>query len=532
MRQKISLTLRTKIVIIVILTTFIFILTTSSFVSYNVAQNQKQNIKNEITSTATIVANNIQVQRKLAAKIQPTKNNYLQRYTHTIAKVTKSDFIVIINNNFIRYSHSNTNYIGKKFSSIDDAKKSINGHRHYSHHKGILGTGFRIFEPIFYKNKQVGIVCVGLTDKSINKAIWQAESLIILCSLFAFLIGINLTILLTNHIKKTLLGMEPSEIAVKLTELYAITNSTNEALIAINQQGVIITANLPAQKLFSSIKIGKKIAPALAKSIFPKKKSEQWVNKIIMVNSKELIISTNKLVYQNINYGQMALLRDQSDYQKLSEQLADTQQYIQALRAQSHEFLNKLQAIYGMIELKQYSAVDKFIQQVNHDYQQEFGQLNQQIGAPALVGFLIGKIRQANEQKVNLQITPDSYLPSKIISEQINLDLIKILGNLIDNSLEAINGSGQIFVALNYDYESQIIIVEVTDNGCGISSKVKQHILESNYSTKGINRGYGLALVNQIIKSHVGFLEILPHNPHGTEVYLELPIKQEEKNEI
>lgn len=322
--------------------------------------------------------------------------------------------------------------------------------------------------------------------------------------------------------------MEPDEIATKLTELHAIIDSIDEILIAVNEQNIVITTNYLAKKTFPAAKVGTALDANLAKLIFNHQQSHNKTNVPLLINAKEYIVSTSGLVYHDKTYGQIALLQDQSKYQKLSEQLAGSEQYIQALRAQSHEFRNKLQAIYGMIELKQYDNVTNFIGKVNANYQKEFGQLNQQIESPALVGFLTGKINQAKEQKVALTLTSDSYLPQTIVSDQLNLDLIKILGNLIDNALAAIDTSGTIKLELNYDAESKTLIIEVTDNGSGISSAVRKQLFKKNYSTKGKDHGYGLMLVKQIVNNHHGYIDITPCNPHGSNFYLELPINSEE----
>lgn len=73
------------------------------------------------------------------------------------------------------------------------------------------------------------------------------------------------------------------------------------------------------------------------------------------------------------------------------------------------------------------------------------------------------------------------------------------------------------------------LIIEVSDNGSGIPDNIKETILRKNYSTKGKDRGYGLTLINQIVKEHDGFLDISNNKPHGTVVYVELPIKDEQK---
>ena len=528
MPRKSRFSLRTKSVLLVFLTTVIFVITAGSIASYHVKQNQKQIIKEEIAGVARIAAQDTTVKETLKKHPQPTKNNSLQKYANQITQASRVDFVVILDRNLMRYSHPDTSRIGKRFSSPQDAKKSSTGKSHYSHRKGILGTGYRIFVPVFKNKQQVGIVCVGLTDSSINRAILSAQKAVILGSLFALCAGIILALFLAQRIKKSLFNMEPDEIATKLTELHAIIDSIDEILIAVNEQNIVITTNYLAKKTFPAVKVGTALDSNLAKLIFNHNHSQNKTNVPLLINAKEYIVSTSRLVYHDKTYGQIALLQDQSKYQKLSEQLAGSEQYIQALRAQSHEFRNKLQAIYGMIELKQYDNVTNFIGKVNANYQQEFGQLNQQIESPALVGFLTGKINQAKEQKVTLTLTPDSYLPQAIVSDQLNLDLIKILGNLIDNALAAIDTSGTIKLELNYDSESTTLIIEVTDNGSGIAPAVREQLFKQKYSTKGKDHGYGLMLVKQIVDNHHGYIDITPCDPHGSNFYLELPINSEE----
>lgn len=254
-----------------------------------------------------------------------------------------------------------------------------------------MGTGYRIFRPIFAHKQQIGIVCVGLTDKSINKVIRVAQRSVVIGSLVSLIIGILLALLISRRIKKTLFDMEPNEIAFKLTELYAINDSIDEALIVVNNHKILITANYLAKKSFPSLMVGKALDKNLIDLLFADNQQLPKTNELVLINAKEYIVSVSQLVYHKQIFGQVALLQDQSKYQKLSEQLAGSQQYIQSLRAQSHEFLNKLQAIYGMIELKQYDQVNSFIAKINQNYQQEFGQLNKQLESPALVGFLTGK---------------------------------------------------------------------------------------------------------------------------------------------
>ena len=103
----------------------------------------------------------------------------MQKYANQITYSSRVDLIVILDRKLMRYSQPNTSRIGKRFSSPQDAKKSSTGKSYYSYRKGILGTGYRIFVPVFKNKQQVDIICVSLTDSSINRAILSVQKAVI-----------------------------------------------------------------------------------------------------------------------------------------------------------------------------------------------------------------------------------------------------------------------------------------------------------------------------------------------------------------
>lgn len=522
--------LRVTIISVVLLTVTSSLLAAGLLASHNVAKSQRQSIKRNIQSTATIVSESNVVKNHLS-QATPSKSGNIQKYATRIQAATKVDFIVVMNQQLIRYSHPDQQVIGKHFSSLNDAAKSLHGRIHFSRETGVLGNGYRIFKPIYDNhNHQIGIVCVGLTEKSINTDIRTAEWPIILGSLLGLIIGIIAAWLLGTHVRRLLLGMEPQEIATRVTELSVINESMSEGLIAIDQNRQLIAANHIAQSLFPELAIGEPLPDDLFTALFSQSfaGANPTINESVLVQSKELIVSTTPLISAHKRLGNMALLRDRSEYQLLADQLAGTTQYIQALRAQTHEFLNKLQAISGLIELHQYKDVQRFITTTTSSYQAEFGNLNTHVQSPAVAGFLMGKLNQAHEQQVDLTITPDSLLPRSIVSESLSTDLIKILGNLIDNAIDAVNvgkvSQPRITTSINYDQESNVLIIEVADNGDGIDNRVKAHMFEQHYSTKGLDRGYGLTLVRQVIDTHHGYLSVVSNPGSGTTFYIELPV--------
>jgi len=100
----------------------------------------------------------------------------------------------------------------------------------------------------------------------------------------------------------------------------------------------------------------------------------------------------------------------------------------------------------------------------------------------------------------------------------------RVMINLLDNAIEAINGKGKVVIDLDYDKVLQIVKIEVIDNGRGISPENKMRLFEPYFSTKKQGTGLGLAIVNTIITDHNGFVRVQDNNPKGTKFIIELPV--------
>ena len=102
------------------------------------------------------------------------------------------------------------------------------------------------------------------------------------------------------------------------------------------------------------------------------------------------------------------------------------------------------------------------------------------------------------EKNIKLIISEDSYMP-EIDDESITHELITIVGNLIDNALEAVTNCEKKQVEVEIQYGNTLIIT-VQDTGKGIQEKEIEALFTKGYSTKGDNRGYGLYLVKESIQ--------------------------------
>ncbi|MFC1868972.1 ATP-binding protein [Thermodesulfobacteriota bacterium] len=101
----------------------------------------------------------------------------------------------------------------------------------------------------------------------------------------------------------------------------------------------------------------------------------------------------------------------------------------------------------------------------------------------------------------------------------------RVMINLLDNAIAAVDETGKVEVDLSYDEEIEMVRIEVADNGKGIPPDHKNRLFEPYFSTKKHGTGLGLAIVNTIISDHNGVIEVRDNEPLGTRFIMELPVK-------
>jgi two-component system CitB family sensor kinase len=200
-------------------------------------------------------------------------------------------------------------------------------------------------------------------------------------------------------------------------------------------------------------------------------------------------------------HGAVATLRDRTEMSGLLRELDGVRSLTDALRAQQHEFSNRLHAVTGLLELGQVDEALGYLTELSGGAAQFADALRERIGSPLVVGLLLGKAAEASERGVLLELSEDSWLSEAPAKPQA---LTTILGNLIDNALEALAGaagSGRIAVSIVEGDEG--IALRVADNGPGIPPGSAASIFQDGYTTKSgrgpLRRGLGLALVHRLV---------------------------------
>lgn len=451
----------------------------------------------------------------------------IQPIADGIRKKTGVEFIVVMDMNRIRYSHSVEDRIGKTFVG-DDEGPALQGNEYTSKSVGTLGPSLRAFIPIYNDGIQVGAVSVGMLMTDVNAMIWNLRFWIILAIVFGIVIGIIGSTFLAENIKKYMFGLEPYEIAAILKEREAVLESVREGIIAVDKSGRITLINNEARRLlglegcFIGEDISKCVPNTRLKEVIKSGQAEHDQEQIFL----ETRILTNRvpIIVNNEVVGAIASFRDMTDIRAMAEELTGVKRYVEALRVQNHEFLNKLHTISGLIQLKNYDEAIRYISKVSDSRQSLISFITKKIKNPSIGGLLLGKSGRCQELGIEFIIDRDSYLgPLEDIDSGT---LSVIIGNLIENATEALTQfhKGTSIIEFSIFDESNKIIIGVKDNGPGISHDIRYKVFEKGYTTKkDTNGGYGLYLVKSRVESYNGEIDFVCDKDGGTEFTVIIP---------
>ena len=221
--------------------------------------------------------------------------------------------------------------------------------------------------------------------------------------------------------------------------------------------------------------------------------------------------------------------RDRSEIKRMAEELTGVKTYVEALRSQTHEFMNKLHVILGLVRLKAYDELLSYITRISSEQDAVTDFVAQHIKDPVLAGFWIGKLSRARELGVQLSLSSDSFVP-RLENVDFTNDLVTIIGNLVDNAMESLAENSRRHVEVLLLYEEGHLQIEVQDTGPGIPSELWKTIFEKGFSTKAHDRGFGLALVRKVLDRREGTLTLDSSLQLGTTFRIAIPYYEEVEN--
>jgi sensor histidine kinase regulating citrate/malate metabolism len=193
--------------------------------------------------------------------------------------------------------------------------------------------------------------------------------------------------------------------------------------------------------------------------------------------------------------------------------------FTQALRSQAHEAANRLHTVVSLIELGRAEEAVEFATAELELAQALTDQVVAAVSEPVLAALLLGKTAQANERGVELVVSPDSRLDDGLLPDDLSArDLVTILGNLIDNAVDAAQGSVRARVTVTAYAADGEVVLRVSDSGPGLDPAHAGLVFQRGFSTKPAGpggRGLGLALVRQAVTRHEGVLTVAESDEDG-----------------
>ncbi|GAA0737171.1 sensor histidine kinase [Clostridium oceanicum] len=522
-----KLNLNTKILLINSFIIFISLLTANVLINITNTSNIKDKIKTNLKNSSNLISKSSIVKDALKSK---RKGLEVQSYVRNILNTSEDiDIIVVCDTKSIRYAHPNKDKIGKKFVGGDEFEVINKGSSYISKSTGTMGNQIRSFSPVLDNNKIIGFVLVSSLTENITKETNDSLKSLIFFTFIGFLIGALNTIILSKNIKNSLLGFKPEQ----LTELYLqkkeVLDTLTDGIVAIDINNSITLCNKAAKNIMNIPQIdvtGKNIYDIIPNSRLPiiLKTEKPELNKNMIIENT--IIFSNRIpIKQDDNIiGALAIFNDMTKVTKLAEELTGVKQIVEALKANTHEFMNKLHVILGFIQIDETEKAKNYILNLTEEQQLKINMVIKKIENSTIVALLLGKITKAKQYNITLHLDSKSNLKksNKRITNNI---LVTIIGNLINNSIDAINicSKNKKIINLFLNETDKFIIIEINDTGCGISEECLDKIFEKGFSTKGKNRGTGLFLLKNIVENLNGIILIDSKENIGTTIKVKLP---------
>jgi two-component system CitB family sensor kinase len=444
-----------------------------------------------------------------------------------IRKTTNAAYVVVVDRSGIRFSHPNPALIGKR---LEEGVTVLDGQTHVGTDLGSLGRSANAKSPIFsISGTVIGEVSVGILETKENSVLSYNIELILLYSVIVLALSALGSILLARRIKRITYGLEPSSIASLLREREALLHGIREGMVAFDTEGRISVINDEARRLLGLD--GAVIGKSLDQIMPPGRLLDLLsgaivgVDEVTLTDDSLLVVNRMLVSLSGRHIGFVVTVRDRTEVEGLIREVHAINGLSEALRAQEHEYANRLFVIAGLMEMGEYAQATAYLAQISKTHSLMGQDLRTRIESPELAALLLAKITIAAEHGVQLTISEDSHLDLPQVDSQV---LLTIMGNLVDNAIDAVlDQPGPREVSVQLSDEDGVGIV-VSDNGPGVPVDRINDVFLDGYSTKnpragGLRRGLGLALVSRIVRRSGGTIRVVPGPGGFFEVSLPAP---------
>ncbi|SCC00131.1 sensor histidine kinase [Kosakonia oryziphila] len=494
---------------------------------WQISNTTRDGVKETALAVARTLADAPEIKRGL---LLPPGSNVIQPLASAVTARNDLLYAIVTNMQGVRYSHPNAAIIGQTFIG-DDLQPALRGKENVAVNRGTLGLALRVFTPVYdNRYQQIGVVVVGISLSKVQDQVNRSRWAVMWMLLFSALV-VSLGIWqLVRALKRILLGLEPYEISAQFKQRQAMLQSLKEGVIAVDEDGRITLLNHAARQMLLTNAADGAVghAPLLADLLEVLKTGVSIQDRELGCNGLLLLCNTVPVRSQNTIIGAISTFRDKTEVSQLLQRLDGMVNYVDALHTASHEFMNKLHVILGLLNMKRYDKLEDYVLQTAQNYQTDIGSIQHRIKSPVVAGFLLGKLNRAKERGVTLRLADESLVPDNPNEKQVTV-LVTVLGNLIENALDALSQQAEGEVSLLLHYQDGWLVGEVSDDGPGIAPDNIDAIFRKGFSTKGDKRGVGLFLASQQLTELGGTLTVESEPGVFTQFFVHLPWDSERK---
>lgn len=453
----------------------------------------------------------------------PSPNGPVQKEAERIRKATKAEYIVVMDWRGVRWSHTDPKQIGGIVST--DPGQALAGREVMEIDSGTLGRSARGKVPLHDSDGTVvGAVSVGIAYDSVRARLIHAIPGLLAYAGGALAVGALAAWLISRRVQRQTRDLAFSDIASLLSEREAMLHGIREGVVALDRTGRIRLVNDEAQRLLGigNAVVGRSPDEALGAGRTADVLAGRVKGTDLLTVRGQRVLVANRMPTDD--GGAVATLRDRTELEQLGRELDSTRGLIDALRAQDHEHANRMHTLLGLLELEMYDDAVEFVGEVVGDHRATAEQVTERIEDPLLAALLVGKATVAAEKGVALWVSDRTRLPDRLIDPQ---GLVTVVGNLVDNALDAVAGKPHARVEVELRAEGRTAILRVRDTGPGIPPEHRELIFTDGWSTKKPpahrERGIGLSLVRRLAERQGGSATVGEAHGGGAEFTVVLP---------
>jgi two-component system, CitB family, sensor kinase len=431
---------------------------------------------------------------------------------------TSAAFVVVTNAQGIRLSHPNPQLIGTPVwypdKDLPSSEPFRTGQDWMGIEHGTIGVEAVGKAPIVGHGQLIGQVSVGFLTATVAGHVARTLVELAVYFLAVLALGVLAALGLARRLKRQTFGLELREIAALLQQREAMLHGIREGVLGYDKNERIVLANDFARQLLDLLPefVGRPLRHVLPPGRLADVVTGEIEGSDLLVLHGDRVLVANRMPIRqdHRHLGWVVTFQDRTESEALKRQLDDAIGLTETLRAQSHEFANRLHTLVGLVELGRNDEAIQFVTDVSAARADLTERLQADIGDAKLVAMILGKVSLAEERDVRLRVMDDSHVSGPIgdVSQ-----VLTVAGNLIDNAIDAAaQAPGPRWVELTIVAVEHDLLVRVRDSGRGVPHNMRDAIFMDGVTTKssatGARRGLGLALVRQVVEGRGGMVSV------------------------